>query len=212
MKLNFTVTPNTGQIDWNPAAFFGESPEGPKWYLPLSSDGIHCRVQELDLRNGNISSTSAVYGLNGCISLSARAGSLHPVELAPRQLNPPPLRFPRIATLGSRQPVVVRAHPSTATGDSACRKKVFDGKGYSRCGTAGAAPGPANDEELTGGVGGATPAVWEPSPSFCNVLASSFPVGFNPCDSWNRLVASTVAASHFPFGLPVNELSLASAV
>ena len=36
-------------------------------------------------------------------------------------------------------------------------------------------------------------------------------MGFSPCASWNFLVASTVEASHFPFGFPVNEPFLASA-
>ena len=58
---------------------------------------------------------------------------------------------------------------------------------------------------------GATPAVWEPRPNCWRVFASSLPVGFRPCASWNFLVASIVAASHFPFGFPVNEPSFASA-
>src|SRR6266851_574922 len=62
--------------------------------------------------------------------------------------------------------------------------------------------------ELTGG---AAPAVCEPSPNCWSVFASSFPVGFSPCDSWNFFVASAVAASHFPLGVPVNEPSFASA-
>jgi len=36
--------------------------------------------------------------------------------------------------------------------------------------------------EFGGGVGAARPAVWEPSPSFCRVGASSLPVGFKPLD------------------------------
>lgn len=66
-------------------------------------------------------------------------------------------------------------------------------------------------EELTGGNGGATPAVCEPRPNCCSVFASSLPLGFNPCASWNFLMASIVDASHFPFGFPVNEPSFASA-
>src|SRR6266487_4035768 len=65
--------------------------------------------------------------------------------------------------------------------------------------------------ELTGARGGAAPAVCEPSPNCWSVFASSFPVGFSPCDSWNFFVASAVAASHFPLGVPVNEPSFASA-
>jgi len=61
-------------------------------------------------------------------------------------------------------------------------------------------------------MGGASPAVWEPSPSFCKVLASSFPEGFRPCDSWNFFMASTVAESHLPLGAPLNEPSLPRAV
>src|SRR5216684_2658350 len=61
--------------------------------------------------------------------------------------------------------------------------------------------------ELRGGNGGATPAVWEPSPSCCSVFASSFPEGFRPCDSWNFFMASTVDSSHFPLGFPVYEPS-----
>jgi hypothetical protein len=60
-------------------------------------------------------------------------------------------------------------------------------------------------------MGGATPAVCEPSPNCWSVFASSFPVGFSPCASWNFLVASIVEASHFPFGFPANEPSFASA-
>ena len=37
--------------------------------------------------------------------------------------------------------------------------------------------------EFGGGVGAARPAVWEPSPSFCRVGASSLPVGFKPLDA-----------------------------
>ena len=36
---------------------------------------------------------------------------------------------------------------------------------------------------VTGGKGGAAPAVREPSPSFVSVLASSLPLGFSPCAS-----------------------------
>src|SRR6516162_5500395 len=63
-----------------------------------------------------------------------------------------------------------------------------------------------------GGVGAATPAVCEPSPSFCRDKASSFPVGFSPCAAWNLRIASAVPSSHFPFGAPANDPSFASAV
>ncbi len=66
-------------------------------------------------------------------------------------------------------------------------------------------------EELIGATGGATPVVCEPSPSFCKVFASSFPVAFSPCASWNFLVASIVESSHLPFGVPLYEPSFASA-
>ena len=62
-----------------------------------------------------------------------------------------------------------------------------------------------------GGKGGATPVVCEPSPSFCKVFASSFPVAFRPCASWNFFVASTVESSHLPLGVPLKEPSFASA-
>lgn len=68
------------------------------------------------------------------------------------------------------------------------------------------------EEELTGGVGGAKPAVWEPNPSFCRVLASSLPVGFKPWDSWNFFMAKIVESSHLPLGVLGYEPSLASAL
>src|SRR5580693_8619845 len=39
----------------------------------------------------------------------------------------------------------------------------------------------ASEEELTGGIGAARPAVCEPRPSFCRVFASSLPDAFSPC-------------------------------
>lgn len=60
-------------------------------------------------------------------------------------------------------------------------------------------------------MGGATPAVCEPRPSFCSVRASSFPDGFSPCVAWNFLMASTVDSSHLPFGVPANDPSFPSA-
>ncbi len=69
----------------------------------------------------------------------------------------------------------------------------------------------AAEEEATGGIGAATPAVCEPRPSFCKVTASSLPLGFNPCPAWNFLMASPVELSHFPLGVPVNDPSFARA-
>lgn len=69
----------------------------------------------------------------------------------------------------------------------------------------------ADTEEFADGMGAATPEVDEPRPSFCNVLASSFPLGFNPLVSWNLFMASTVASSHLPLGVALYEPSLASA-
>ncbi len=77
--------------------------------------------------------------------------------------------------------------------------------------TVGGGPA-ASEEELTGGIGGATPAVWEPRPNFCRVFASSLPDGFRLWDSWNFFMASTVSESHLPLGLPLNEPSFARAL
>jgi hypothetical protein len=66
-------------------------------------------------------------------------------------------------------------------------------------------------EELIGGIGAATPAVRDPSPNCCKVFASSLPLGFSPCPAWNFFIASPVAVSHLPFGVPANEPSLLSA-
>ena len=62
-----------------------------------------------------------------------------------------------------------------------------------------------------GGVGAATPAVCDPSPSFCRVNASSLPVGLSPCEAWNLRMAAIVSSSHLPSAVPVNEPSFASA-
>ncbi len=67
------------------------------------------------------------------------------------------------------------------------------------------------EEEFAGSIGAATPAVCEPRPSFCNVGASSFPEGFNPCAPWNFFMAWTVGSSHLPFAVPLNDPSLLSA-
>jgi hypothetical protein len=53
-----------------------------------------------------------------------------------------------------------------------------------------------------GGVGAATPAVCEPSPSFCKVNASNLPVGFRPWADWNLRMACAVSSSHLPLGMP----------
>lgn len=67
------------------------------------------------------------------------------------------------------------------------------------------------EEEFTGRIGAATPAVCEPKPNFSNVRASSFPEGFSLCPAWNFLIASTVESSHFPLGVPANDPSFPSA-
>src|SRR6266702_2299236 len=85
------------------------------------------------------------------------------------------------------------------------------GRGKLHCWRRAVGAGAIVAVELTGCRGGAAPAVCEPSPNCWSVFASSFPVGFSPCDSWNFFVASAVAASHFPLGVPVNEPSFASA-
>ena len=67
----------------------------------------------------------------------------------------------------------------------------------------------STEEELSAGA--ARPAVCEPSPNFCSVRASSFPVGFSPWASWNLLTASVVELSHLPVAVPVNDPSFANA-
>jgi len=54
-----------------------------------------------------------------------------------------------------------------------------------------------------GGRGAETPAMSEPSPSFCRLGASSLPVGSIPLADWNFWRAETVLASHLPVGSPV---------
>ena len=77
------------------------------------------------------------------------------------------------------------------------------------------APAPVSndvdEDEAAVGMGAATPAVFAPNPNFCNVSASSFPEGFKPCADWNFFIASTVEASHFPFGLFAKDPSVANA-
>lgn len=55
----------------------------------------------------------------------------------------------------------------------------------------------------TTGLGAETPAMSEPSPSFCSVGASSFPVESRPLADWNFSVAAIVSESHLPFGSPL---------
>ena len=52
------------------------------------------------------------------------------------------------------------------------------------------------------GFGAETPAMSEPSPSFCRVGASSLPFASMPFADWNFCTAATVFESHLPFGLP----------
>jgi len=54
----------------------------------------------------------------------------------------------------------------------------------------------------TTGLGAETPAMSEPSPSFCSVGASSFPLASIPLADWNFCTAATVLESHLPFGSP----------
>ena len=54
----------------------------------------------------------------------------------------------------------------------------------------------------TTGLGAETPAMSEPSPSFCSVGASSFPLASIPLADWNFSTAATVFESHLPFGSP----------
>src|SRR5216684_8723051 len=111
--------------------------------------------------------------------------------------------------IGFIAPAPSIAHTSTA--QRLISNSVIDGMQSGRklhCWRRAVSAGAIVAVELTGG---AAPAVCEPSPNCWSVFASSFPVGFSPCDSWNFFVASTVAASHFPLGVPVNEPSFASA-
>jgi hypothetical protein len=58
------------------------------------------------------------------------------------------------------------------------------------------------EQQLCGTMpfGADTPATSDPSPNFCSVSASSFPVTSSPFADWNFCTASTVSASHFPEG------------
>ena len=53
-----------------------------------------------------------------------------------------------------------------------------------------------------GGVGGFRPAVLEPRPSFCRLLASSLPLGLRLFSDWNFSRAETVVLSHLPLASP----------
>ena len=53
-----------------------------------------------------------------------------------------------------------------------------------------------------GCFGAETPAMPDPRPSFCRLVASSLPVGSRPFADWNFCIAATVLESHFPFGSP----------
>jgi hypothetical protein len=52
------------------------------------------------------------------------------------------------------------------------------------------------------GLGADTPAISEPSPSFCRLSALSFPLGSRPWPDWNFCIAATVFKSHLPLGSP----------
>ena len=53
-----------------------------------------------------------------------------------------------------------------------------------------------------GGRGAETPAMSDPSPSFCKLGASSLPVASIPFADWNFCRAKIVLASHLPLGSP----------
>ena len=75
------------------------------------------------------------------------------------------------------------------------------GTGADDWGVADCAAG-ADGEPGSGLCGAETPAMSEPSPSFCSVAASSLPVDSMPWVDWNFCSASTVVASHLPLGSP----------
>ena len=52
------------------------------------------------------------------------------------------------------------------------------------------------------GLGASTPAVPEPSPSFCRLVASILPLELRPFSDWNFCMAATVFESHLPLGVP----------
>ena len=53
-----------------------------------------------------------------------------------------------------------------------------------------------------GCFGAETPAMPDPRPSFCRLVASNLPLGSRPLADWNFCIAATVLESHFPFGSP----------
>ena len=52
------------------------------------------------------------------------------------------------------------------------------------------------------GLGASTPAVPEPRPSFCRLVASILPLELRPFSDWNFCMAATVFESHLPLGEP----------
>jgi len=52
------------------------------------------------------------------------------------------------------------------------------------------------------GLGAETPAMLEPSPSFCRLSALILPFASSPLADWNFCIAETVFESHLPLGLP----------
>jgi hypothetical protein len=72
-------------------------------------------------------------------------------------------------------------------------------------GVAGAVPfGEVEQHDFPGAgcFGAETPAMPDPRPSFCRLVASNLPLGSRPLADWNLCIAATVLASHFPFGSP----------
>ena len=52
------------------------------------------------------------------------------------------------------------------------------------------------------GLGASTPAVPEPRPNFCRLVASILPLLLRPLSDWNFCMAEMVFESHLPLGLP----------
>ena len=52
------------------------------------------------------------------------------------------------------------------------------------------------------GLGAETPAMLDPSPSFCRLSALILPFASSPLADWNFCIAETVFESHLPLGLP----------
>lgn len=77
------------------------------------------------------------------------------------------------------------------------------GAGLSAGDVVGAGDDAGIEQQLgTTGLGAETPAMSEPSPSFCSVGASSLPLASIPLADWNFSTAVTVFESHLPFGSP----------